>query len=45
MFSGFASQTMIDRALSLGATAYIDKGRDLSDIPTILVEAVEQRQA
>lgn len=44
VFSGFASQTMIDRALSLGATAYIDKGRDLSDIPTILVEAVEHRQ-
>jgi DNA-binding NarL/FixJ family response regulator len=43
VFSGFASQTMIDRALELGAAAYIDKGRDLSDIAAILVEAVEQR--
>ena len=40
VFSGFASQTMIDRAMSLGAVAYIDKGRDLADIPGILVDAV-----
>jgi DNA-binding NarL/FixJ family response regulator len=42
VFSGFASQAMIDRALELGASAYIDKGRDLADIAAILVEAVEQ---
>jgi DNA-binding NarL/FixJ family response regulator len=43
VFSGFASQAMVDRAMQLGAAAYIDKGRDLSDIAAILVEAVEQR--
>ncbi|MEY2432467.1 MAG: hypothetical protein QOC92_2192 [Acidimicrobiaceae bacterium] len=45
VFSGFASQTMIDRAMSLGAVAYIDKGRDLDEIAAILVEAVEQSSA
>jgi DNA-binding NarL/FixJ family response regulator len=43
VFSGFASQTMIDRALALGATAYIDKGRDIAEIPAVLVEAVKKR--
>jgi DNA-binding NarL/FixJ family response regulator len=42
VFSGFASQAMIDKALALGAAAYIDKGRDLSEIAAILVETVEQ---
>jgi NarL family two-component system response regulator YdfI len=40
VFSGFASQTMIDRAMSLGAVAYIDKGHDLAEIPGLLAAAV-----
>lgn len=40
VFSGFSSQAMVDRALALGATAYIDKGRDLHEIPGILAAAV-----
>jgi DNA-binding NarL/FixJ family response regulator len=40
VFSGFSSQAMIDRALALGASAYIDKGADLSSVPTVLADAV-----
>jgi DNA-binding NarL/FixJ family response regulator len=42
VFSGFSSQAMIDRALALGAAAYIDKGADIHSIPAILAEAVGQ---
>jgi DNA-binding NarL/FixJ family response regulator len=40
VFSGFSSQVMVERALALGAAAYIDKGADLHSIPGILAEAV-----
>lgn len=40
VFSGFSSQAMVDRALALGAAAYIDKGADLHSIPGILADAV-----
>jgi DNA-binding NarL/FixJ family response regulator len=40
VFSGFANQAMVDRALALGAAAYIDKGADLHSIPHILANAV-----
>jgi DNA-binding NarL/FixJ family response regulator len=42
VFSGFANQAMIDRALALGAAAYIDKGADLHSIPQILADAVRK---
>ena len=40
VFSGFASQAMIDEALALGATAYIKKGTDIREIPDALARAV-----
>jgi DNA-binding NarL/FixJ family response regulator len=44
VFSGFTSQDMIDRAMSLGASSYIDKGTDIRTVPDILAEAVAARQ-
>lgn len=43
VLSGFATAAMVDRALSLGATAYIEKGRDLGEIPQILADAYRSR--
>ncbi len=36
VFSGFSSKAMINRALALGATAYVDKSRDLGELADIL---------
>ena len=36
VFSGFSSQSMIDRALALGAAAYIDKGRNIGEVASII---------
>lgn len=43
VFSGFTSQDMIERALSLGASSYIDKGTDIRAVPDILADAVARR--
>lgn len=40
VFSGFSSRTMINRALALGAAAYIDKGRDLGELADVLADSV-----
>ena len=41
VFSGFGSQAMIDRAISLGAAGYIKKGADLQTIPEVLARSTE----
>lgn len=43
VLSGFATPAMVDRALSLGAKAYIEKGRDLAEIPRILADTYRSR--
>jgi DNA-binding NarL/FixJ family response regulator len=40
VFSGFANQAMIDKAMSLGAASYVKKGLDIADIPDLLARAV-----
>jgi DNA-binding NarL/FixJ family response regulator len=39
VFSGFASAAMIDRAMALGAAAYLKKGLDIGEIPELLARA------
>ena len=39
VFSGFANEAMIDKAMALGATSYVKKGLDLGDIPDLLAQA------
>lgn len=39
VFSGFANQAMIDKAMSLGAASYVKKGLDISEIPDLLARA------
>ena len=39
VFSGFANQAMIDKAMSLGAASYVKKGQDISEIPDLLAAA------
>jgi DNA-binding NarL/FixJ family response regulator len=41
VFSGFASQAMIDKAMALGATSYVKKGLDIGEIPDLLARAAE----
>jgi DNA-binding NarL/FixJ family response regulator len=43
VFSGFANQAMIDKAMSLGAASYVKKGLDIADIPDLLARAVGTR--
>lgn len=45
VFSGFSNGAVIDKAMALGASAYINKGDDLQSIPTILADAVARRGA
>ena len=39
VFSGFASQAMINKAMALGAKSYVKKGLDLAQIPDLLARA------
>lgn len=41
VFSGFSNQTMVDKALALGAAGYVKKGLDIGDIPDVLARAAE----
>jgi AmiR/NasT family two-component response regulator len=40
VLSGFTKKGMIDRAMALGAAGYIEKGRDVNEIPDILAATV-----
>ena len=41
VFSGFANQAMIDKAMALGATSYVKKGLDIGEIPDLLARAAD----
>lgn len=43
VFSGFSNSAVVDRAMALGASGYINKGDDLNSIPEILADAVARR--
>ena len=45
VLSGFTNEAMIERALELGAAAYITKGHDLETLPDQLATAVEEHRA
>lgn len=40
VLSGFTNDAMIRKAMSLGAAAYIPKGRDITDLPDLFAAAV-----
>jgi DNA-binding NarL/FixJ family response regulator len=40
VLSGFTNDAMIRKAMSLGATAYIPKGRNITDLPDLFAAAV-----
>ena len=39
VFSGFANDAMIDKAMALGAASYVKKGLDITEIPDLLAKA------
>ena len=41
VFSGFANQSMIDKAMALGAASYVKKGLDIGEIPDLLAKAAD----
>ena len=41
VFSGFANQAMIDKAMALGARSYVKKGLDIGEIPDLLARAAD----
>lgn len=45
VLSGFTNEAMVNRALELGAAAYIAKGHDLEKLPDMLAAAVEEHRA
>src|SRR5688572_15324628 len=40
VLSGFTNEAMIRKAMSLGATAYVPKGRDITELPDLFAAAV-----
>lgn len=40
VLSGFTNEAMIRRAMSLGAAAYVPKGRDITELPDLFAAAV-----
>ena len=45
VLSGFTNEAMVRKAMSLGAAAYIPKGRDLTDLPDLFAAAVATNAA
>ena len=45
VFSGFSNSAVVDKAMALGASGYINKGDDLRLVPEILADAVARRRA
>lgn len=45
VLSGFTNESMVHKAMSLGATAYVPKGRDITDLPDLFAAAVAASEA
>jgi DNA-binding NarL/FixJ family response regulator len=42
VLSGFTNEAMVRKAFSLGAAAYIPKGRDITDLPNLFAAAIDE---